>query len=137
MSTPFVLVTLHEVRLGRLAEVTDLTGRYEQSLAAEEPDLLAFHAHLSDDGRHLSLMHVLVDADAAEHHIGVAGPFIAEATELVRNVRVEVYGVPGPRLQAALDHNAENGTSVFVLSRPLTGFSRLTRQDPAVAGGVR
>jgi len=137
MSTPFVLVTLHEVRLGRLAEVTDLASRYERSLAGEEPDLLAFHAHLSDDGRHLSLMHVLADADAAEHHIVVAAPFIAEASELVRNVRVEAYGVPGPLLQAALDHNTENGTPVFVLTRPLTGFSRLSRQDPAVAGGLR
>lgn len=137
MSIPFVLVTLHEVRLGHLAEITDLTRRYEQVLAAEEPDLLAFHAHLSDDGRHLALRHVLVDADAAEHHIAVAAPFIAAAAELLRNVRVEVYGEPGPRLQAALDRNAEDGTSVFVLARPLTGFSRLSRQDPAVAGGVR
>lgn len=137
MSLPFVLTTLHEVRLGRLAEVTDLINRYEQALAAEEPDLLAFHARLSDDGRHVSLMHVLVDADAAEHHFQVVAPLIAEASELVRNVRVEVHGEPGPRLQAALDRNAEDGTSVFVLARLLTGFSRLSRQDSPVAGGVR
>lgn len=137
MPVPFVLTTLHEVRLGRLAEVTDLSRRYERILESEEPDLLAFHAHLSDDGRHLSLMHVLADADAAGHHVQVAAPLIAETSELVRNVRVEVHGEPGPRLQAALDHNAENGTSVFVLARPLTGFSRLTRRGAAVGGGVR
>lgn len=137
MPVPFVLLTLHEVRLGRLAEVTDLTARYENALAAEEPDLLALHAHLSDDGQHLSLMHVLADADAAEHHVQVAAPFIAEASELLRNVRVEVHGAPGPRLQVALDHNAEDGTPVFVLARPLTGFTRPSRQDSAVAGGLR
>lgn len=124
MSAPFVLITTHQLRPGRASDVDDLSRRYQQRLHDAEPGLRAFHAHLSDDGSRLSLLHVLDDSAAAEHHIAVAGPFIAEAQETLSNTRVEVYGVPGPALQAALDHNADAGTPISVQSRVVAGFNR-------------
>ena len=124
MPSPFVLITTHEVSLGRLTDVVELSGRYEQRIRAEEPDLLGFHAYLSDDGSRLSLLHLLADAEAAEHHLAVAAPFIAEADGVLRNLRVDTYGEPGPRLQGALDRNAEAGTPVHVHARALGGFEQ-------------
>jgi hypothetical protein len=126
MPTPFVLITTHEVPLGRLAEVVDLSSRYEQRVRAEEPALRAFHAYLSEDGSRLSLVHVLADTAAAEHHLGVAAPFITAAQDVLRTVRVDAYGEPGPRLQGALDRNAEGGTPVYVQSRVLGGFDQMS-----------
>jgi hypothetical protein len=126
MSTPLVLITTHEVPLGRLAEAVDLSTRYEARVRAEEPALLAFHAYLSEDGCRLSLVHALADTAAAEYHLEVAAPFIAEARDVLRTVRVDAYGEPGPRLQGALDRNAEDGTPVYVQSRVLGGFDQMS-----------
>jgi hypothetical protein len=84
----------------------------------------AHFTYLSDDGREASLVQIHADAASADHHLDVVGPRLAEAAELVENVAIEVYGEPGPRVQAALAHNAEAGVSVRVNNRDLGGFRR-------------
>ena len=50
--------------------------------------------------------------------------YIGRAFEVATLEAIEVYGVPGPVLQTALDANAAAGASVRVLSAPAVGFAR-------------
>lgn len=124
---PFVLITTHRLAPGAAADVTGLLARYERRLRDDEPGLLTFQAHLDEDGHRLALLHVFADADAAERHLRLVAPLVFEASTLVRNLGIEVYGEPGPVLREAIDRNAAAGVTVVVQPRPVAGFSRSAR----------
>ena len=125
--TPFVLITTHHASDGRTSEVAGLLARYERRLQEHEPGLLTFSAHVDDDGRRVALLHVFADAGAAERHIRLVANLLDEARSLVQNLRIEVYGTPGPNLREAVDRNAAAGVTTVVQSRPVAGFTRVAR----------
>ena len=124
MSNPFVFITTHRIRPGQLERFKTLNTEYLALVEAHEPRMQAHFTYLSADGSEASLVQVHPDAESADHHLEVVGPRLAEAAELVDNVAIEVYGEPGPRVQAALAHNVEAGVPVRVNNQALGGFRR-------------
>ncbi|HET6168511.1 MAG TPA: antibiotic biosynthesis monooxygenase [Marmoricola sp.] len=125
--TPFTLITTHQAAERRTSEVAGLLARYERRLQEHEPGLLTFSAHVDDDGGRVALLHLFADAEAAERHIRLVANLLDEARDLVRNLRIEVYGAPGPNLREAIDRNAAAGVTTVVQSRPVAGFTRVAR----------
>ncbi len=124
MTSPFVLVTTHRINPGNLGPFTALNEEYLDFVEHNEPQMLAHVSSLSADGTVVSLVQIHPDAASADHHLEVAGPRILAAADLIQNVGIDVYGTPGPLLQAAIAYNAASGVPVRVFDASLGGFSR-------------
>ena len=124
MSGPFVLITTHRVKPGRLSELIAQTKAYNDFVEAHEPAMQAHVAYVDEGRDELALVQVHPDAESAEIHFAVAGEQIHRAADLVDNVAIDVYGEPGPRLRQALDVNAAAGARVSVRPGRLAGFLR-------------
>ena len=124
MSSPFVFITTHRIKPGALERFTALHEEYLDVVEQHEPRALAHFTFVNAEGTEASLVQIHPDAESAEHHLAVVAPHLVEAAELVENVAIETYGEPGPRVRAALDHNAQAGVTVRVHPRPLGGFAR-------------
>ncbi len=125
MSAPFILVTTHRIREGRLDEFTALTEQYLQFVEAHEPDMLAHYAYLDEDRTEVSLVQVHPAAASAERHMQVAGELIGRGIALTEGTtRIEVYGRPGPIVGKAVEANAESGATVSVKATILGHVTR-------------
>lgn len=125
MSAPFIFVTTHTVTEGQLDEFEALTEDYMKNVEVNEPEVLAQHAYLSADRTEVTFLHIHPDADSADRHMQVAGEQIGQGLALTEaNLRIEVYGTPGPVLSQAIEANAAKGTEVSVKTTSLGGFAR-------------
>jgi hypothetical protein len=124
MSSPFVLVTTHRIAPGDLESFKALNEEYLDFVEQNEPQMLAHLSSCSGDGTIVSLVQVHPDAASADHHLEIAGPRILAAADLIENVGIDVYGTPGPLLQAAIAHNADAGVPVRRFDACLGGFAR-------------
>lgn len=124
MSEPFIFISSHRVKDGRLEELRALCAEYADFVEANEPRAMGFRLSLDDDGPRLSHVIVQPDAAAMDEHMRLAHQRIGAALELVDTTSVEVYGEPGPVLAEALRHNAEMGVPVTIASERLGGFAR-------------
>ncbi|SEF18271.1 hypothetical protein [Jiangella alba] len=124
MSEPFIFVSNHRVKEGRLEELCRLCREYADFVEANEPRAMGFRLSIDDDGPRLSHIIVQPDAAAMDEHLKMAHERIGAALELVDTTSVEVYGQPGPLLAEALRHNADMGVPVAIASERLGGFAR-------------
>jgi hypothetical protein len=124
MSTPFVFITTHSIKPGSLGRFTALHDDYLDFVEANEPRMLGHHSYASEDGTTVSLVQIHQDTESAEHHLQIVASRLADATEIVENTAIEVYGAPGPAVRAALAHNRDAGVPVRVTSEILGGFTR-------------
>lgn len=102
----------------------DFAVEYAEFVEREEPRVMSLGLYFSDDGSRFVHVIELPDTEAMEAHLPLVGSFITKSSEFVVAEEITVLGRPGPRLQAALDGNAENGASVEVLAQRWAGFSR-------------
>jgi len=125
MTSPFILITSHRIQPARADEMAELAAEYADFVQAHEGDMLAHHSYVTDTGDALTLVHVLVDAAAADRHLTAAAELIGKGAALAEgNVRIDVLGQPGPLLMKALEGNRANGVQVTVAERGLGGFAR-------------
>jgi hypothetical protein len=124
MASPFVLVTTHRIRPDRLQQFAAVHDEYVRFIEEHEPRMLAHHTYMSDGRTEVSLLQVHPDADAADDHLQLVAPRLTSVTDIVDNTFIEVYGAPGPVVQAALDRNSAAGVAVRVTSHVLGGFDR-------------
>jgi hypothetical protein len=124
MTTPFVLITTHRIKPGRLDELVTATRDYNDFVEANEPLVHAHVAYVDETRDEISLVQVHPDAASADNHLRIAGEHIGRGVELTETVAITVYGEPGPAVRQALEHNAEAGATVTVKPARLAGFLR-------------
>lgn len=125
MQSPFIFVTTHQIDADQLDEFEALTTSYMRNVELHEPRVLAQHAYLNSDRTEVSFVHIHPDADSADRHMQVAGQQIGQGLALTAaNLRIEIYGTPGPVLTRAVEVNAAHGTEVSIKTDALAGFSR-------------
>lgn len=125
MSVPFIVVTTHAIKPDHAGDFAVAAEEYARFVEANEPRVQQQHVYLSADQTEVSVVHVHADAESADLHMQVAAEQLGQGLALTeRNVRVEVYGVPGPVLTQALEANAARGTQVSVKPAGLGGFTR-------------
>jgi hypothetical protein len=124
MTSPFVLITTHRVARENLPAFKALSEEYLAFVEENEPQMVAHVGSTTRDGTTVSLVQVHPDPDSADHHIEIAVPRLHGNGDLFENVSIDVYGTPGPRLQAAIDNNAAAGVTVRIFDTDLGGFAR-------------
>jgi quinol monooxygenase YgiN len=124
MNEPFIFISVHTVKEGRLDALRELTARFVDFIADNEPRTLGLHAYLDETGTQLTMVQIHADADAMDAHLEIAGDMIRQAFELVDNHSVRVYGNPGAGARALLEHLTQASVDVRVSPELLGGFAR-------------
>ena len=125
MDEPLVYVDQTEVRPGKAEELRTAIAGLAAFVDANEPQLLSYGAFIDPDGRHMTVIHIHRDAASLERHSAAAGPLFARFVDLVRLVRIDVYGSPSEVSVAALREKAALLGGAVVEVHPLAaGFLR-------------
>jgi hypothetical protein len=125
-----VYVDHSAIRPGRRADLEAALSGLARLVESEEPDILAYEAHLSEDGRFLSVLHIHRDAGSLERHFSVAGPWFPTFVDLVEMRSIDVYGPVPDRIVASLRDKARLlGSGSVGVHRKWIGFDRLRPAD--------
>jgi hypothetical protein len=124
MHAPFIFVTTHTIKPGRLDALEALNAEFAAFVEEHEPLMLGLHAYVSEDGRRLTIIQIHPDAESLDTHLEVAGDRIHQAFELVDNESVDVYGEPAAVARGLLEQIGRAGVRVSRNPRPLAGFAR-------------
>jgi hypothetical protein len=125
MSEPFIFITTHTVKNGRLEDLERLTDEFLTFVHTNEPHLPSIGAYLNDNRDRLTLVQVHRDAESMDFHLRIAGEKIHEALAAVANDSVDVYGTPGEITSGLLDQIRMTGVRVTISPNPLAGFNRV------------
>jgi quinol monooxygenase YgiN len=133
MSSPLVYVDTSDVREDAVEEVRRAMRELAAFVEANEPRILAYSVHFSDDGRQMTVVHAHVDSASLEYHMDVAGPGFRKLARLVTLSSIRVYGEPSERAMAQLRDKASSlGGGGVIVHRPHAGFGRFA--DPERGG---
>ena len=122
---PLIYVDRSEVRESKLDELRVAIAELADFVSANEPQLLSYAAFVDPDGRHMTVTHIHRDPDSLDTHLAVAGPRFARFAELVRLLRVDLYGAPSESALAGLRQKAAMLGGATVEVHPLeAGFIR-------------
>jgi hypothetical protein len=124
MSEPLIFATTATINEGELETIKTLSETLTGLAEASDAGLVAYHFHLSEDGRSVSNVQIHADAASMDAYLQGAQEQIAKAVELTTITSIDVFGTPGPVLQQALQHNAERGVPARVMSTHLNGITR-------------
>jgi quinol monooxygenase YgiN len=120
-----IYVDRSEVREGRLDELRVAIAELAEFVATNEPQLLSYAAFVDPDGRHMTVTHIHREPDSLDRHLEIAGPRFARFADLVRLVRVDLYGAPSEAAIAALRQKTSLLGGATVEVHPLeAGFIR-------------
>ncbi len=70
VAEPLIYVDVAEVRDGVLAGLKDAIAELAEFIEENEPQLLSYNAYFSDDGSHMSVVHVHADPASLDRHLG-------------------------------------------------------------------
>ena len=132
-TSPFAFLATYEVIPGAADDLASLAAQYAAELEGAEPSTHALGLYFDAERTSFSHVQMLVDPAAMEDHMTRIQGYLERAAEHVRIRSITVYGEAGPRLRAALDHNADAGAVLEVHDGPSVGFGRLAA--PATAAG--
>lgn len=116
MAEPFIFVNTYKVKPGKeddyrrsFQEVTDL-------VKAEEPRMLYFAEHVSEDGSETTTVQVHADADNMAYHMELVGVHIQAAAEYLdwSSMSIDIYGSPTDAVLEQMRQIAGSGVSVTV-----------------------
>ena len=115
-----------EVRPGRLGELKAAMAELADFVEANEPRIVSYTVHFSEDGSTMSVLHVHADLESLEFHLRVAGPKFPPIAPLIQFRSIDVFGRPGEDLVDRLKAKAEalGGGTVRVHDLH-AGFARL------------
>lgn len=125
MSEPFIFISTHAVKAGKLEAIKAWNQDFMEFLAANEPRLIAANTYSNESQTEMSVVLVLPDAAAMDEHLQVSHEKIGAGLELAPTVSIQAYGIPGPVLQQVLRHNVEIGVQVSVKPQAVGGLSQL------------
>ena len=83
MAEPLIYVDVSDVHEGLLGDLKEAITGLAEFIEENEPQLLSYNAYFSDDGTHMSVVHVHADPASLDRHLEIAGPRFARFAELV------------------------------------------------------
>jgi quinol monooxygenase YgiN len=126
MSKPFIFINTYAIRPGKEEEYKKAFQEVAQLVEAEEPQMLYFACHVSENGDEVTTVQVHADADNLIHHMKLAEEHIDRAMRDLLDtseMRIQIYGTPSDALLDQMRQVAGSGVSVTV-SPATVAFNR-------------
>ena len=129
MGEPFIFINSYTIKPGKREEYRKRFQGVLDIVEAEEPRMLYFGHHESDDGAQATTVQVHSDADNMAFHMQLVGEHIREAAEYLdfASMTIRIYGTPSDAVLEQMRQIAGAGVSVTV-SPPVVAFDRF---DPS------
>lgn len=125
MAEPFIFINTYRIKEGQEDAYLEKFREVVDIVRAEEPKMLYFAEHLSEDGSESSVVQVHADAENMAFHMQLVQDRIRAAGRYldVDSYSIRIYGNPTPDLLEQMRQLAGSGVSVTV-NRPVAGFDR-------------
>ena len=125
MSQPLVYVDTSDVREGALEELKGAIGELADFVEENEPQLISYGAHFSEDGSQVNVVHVHADPASLDYHMEVAGPQFGKLAQLLTLRSIHIYGEPSEKALGQLHDKVRLlGAGDVVVHAPHCGFGR-------------
>ena len=125
MAEPLIYVDVSDVHEGRLGDLEEAITGLAEFIEENEPQLLSYNAYFSDDGTHMSVVHVHADPSSLDRHLEIASPRFAGFAELVTLRSIHIYGRPSENaLRQLRDKLGLLGSGDVAVYPPHAGFVR-------------
>lgn len=121
MDQPLIMINTYAIRDGKKDEFLARFREMVEVVRAEEPRMLYFAEHLSDDGTEGSTVQIHADADNVEYHMQIVGDRIQELVRYLDFTSVQIYGAPP---QEFVDQMHQIAGPNVTVRRLAAGFSR-------------
>lgn len=125
MGEPLIVITKYRIKEGRPEDVAKWYQRMRGIVEQNEPQIIAFHAFLSEDATEMTNIQVHPDTASMEFHMQVLrenwDDSFSEYAQLLEIQSVEYYGSPA---ESALSMDRESGLAVKVYERHIGGVTR-------------
>src|SRR5688500_1599914 len=125
MSKPLILVITFRVKEGKLEDLKRYYKKVIEIVEANEPQLIAFHGFLNEDGTEMASIQVHPDTASMNFHMQVLkdnwDESFNEYSQMLEIISVEYYGTPP---ESALEMDRQGGRVPRVKPLPVAGFIR-------------
>jgi hypothetical protein len=122
-----VYVDTSKVREGALEELKSAVEELVDFLDANVPRTIAYNVYFSDDGSHMTVVHIHPDSASLENHMDVGAAAFRRFADLLTLSSIRVYGEPSEKVLTQLQDKAQllGCRDVSVHGRH-AGFSRFS-----------
>lgn len=125
MAEPFIFINSYTVKPGKEEEYREAFQRVADIVEAQEPKMLYFAEHVSEDGSETTTVQVHSDVDNMAYHMQLVEDHIRQAAEYLdwSSISIRIYGSPNEAVLEQMRQIAGSGVSVTV-SPAAVGFDR-------------
>lgn len=127
MDEPLIFISRWRVREGKLEDLMRYYKEILRIVEANEPQLIAFHGFVNEDGTEMTSIQIHPDSASQEFHMQVLrdnwDESFSEYAQMLEGISFEYYGTPA---KSALDMDLESETPLHLNPRHIGGFTRAT-----------
>lgn len=125
MGEPFIFVNTYRIKPGMEEEYRKAFQEVADIVEAEEPRMLYFAEHISEDGSEATTVQVHADADNMAYHMQLVDEHIRQAGRYLdlSSMAIRIYGSPSDAVLQHMRQLAGSGVSVTV-SPAAVSFNR-------------
>lgn len=122
MAEPFILVNTYKIKPGKEDEYLESFQEVADIVAAEEPKMLYFAEHISEDGTEAATVQVHSDPENLAYHMQLVDKHIREAAQYIdwSSMSIQIFGSPPEALLEQMREIAGSGVSVKVSPAAIT-----------------
>ena len=126
MPEAFIFIGTHRLKEGKLDDFEAAWRELVDVVESKEPQMIAFNAYASEDGREVAVVQLHPDAASMELHMSVVREHITTAYEelLEETTSIQVLGELSEAARGMMEHLAGSGVALSVKPYPLGGFTR-------------
>jgi hypothetical protein len=133
MSEPLIYISTWRFKEGKLEVYKQFTKEFLEIIKAKEPQLIAIHLSLNEDGTEVTSIQIHPDAASMDFHMQLVEQVLGEEmdewverADFVEPKHIEIYGMPSAGLLEADQPLVESGTARSVKPLHIAGFTRST-----------
>jgi hypothetical protein len=122
MAEPFIFINTYKVKPGKEEEYRAAFQEVADIVEAQEPKMLYFAEHVTEDGSQATTVQVHSDPDNMVHHMRLVDKHIREASEYLdwSSMSIQIFGSPSEAVLEQMRELAGAGVSVTVSPAEIT-----------------
>lgn len=122
MAEPFIFINTYKFKPGKEEEYRAAFQEVADIVEAQEPKMLYFAEHVSEDGSQATTVQVHSDPDNMAHHMQLVDKHIREASEYLdwSSMSIQIFGSPSEAVLEQMRELAGAGVSVTVSPAKIT-----------------
>lgn len=125
MAEPLIFISKWKVKEGKLEDLVRYYKEILEIVEANEPQLIAFHGFLNEDGTEMTSIQIHPDTASQDFHMQVLrdnrDESFSEYAQMLEGISFDYYGTPA---KGALDMDLESETPLSLNPRHIAGFTR-------------